>query len=50
MYAPGCSIQRLAELKVPGMRRRMAGDVRPKEAGRWRTVAAETITSVNNII
>jgi hypothetical protein len=28
MYAPACSIQRLAELQVPGTRRRMAGGVR----------------------
>jgi hypothetical protein len=50
MYAPGCSIQRLTELQVPGMSRRMAGDKRPEEAGRWQTVAAETMTSVDNIV
>jgi hypothetical protein len=35
MYAPGCSIQRLAELQAPGTGRRMAGDERQEEAGRW---------------
>jgi len=34
MYAPGSSIQRLAELPMPGTRRWMAGDKRPEEAGR----------------
>jgi hypothetical protein len=32
------------------MRRQMAGDKRPEEEGRWQTVAAETMTSVNNIV
>ena len=50
MYAPGCSIQRLAELQAPGTRRRMAGDERPEEAGRRRMVAAEIMTSVDIIV
>jgi len=50
MYAPGCSIQKLAELQAPGIRRRMAGDERPEEAGRWQTVAAEIMTSVDNTV
>jgi hypothetical protein len=47
MYSPGCLIQRLAELQVPGTRRQMAGDDRPEKAGRWRKVAAEIMKSVN---
>jgi len=50
MHASGCSIQRLAELQGPGMRRRMAGDERSEEAGRWWTVAAEIMTSVDNTV
>jgi len=42
MYAPGCSIQRLAELQVPGTGRQMAG-------GRWHMVA-EIMTSVDIIV
>jgi len=30
------------------MRRLMAGDERLEEAGRWRTVAADIMTSVDN--
>jgi hypothetical protein len=29
------------------MRRRMAGDERPEEAGRWRTAAADIMMSVD---
>jgi hypothetical protein len=47
MYAPGCSIQRLAELQAPGTRRQMSGDERPEETGRWRTVVADIMTSVD---
>jgi hypothetical protein len=47
MYAPGCSIQRLAKLPAPHTRRQIAGDERPEEAGRWRTVAAEIMMSVD---
>jgi len=50
MYAPGCSIKRLAELQAPGTGRWMAGDERQEEAGRGRTVAAEIITSVDTIV
>jgi len=32
------------------MRRRMAGDKRPEEAGRWRKVAAEIMMSVDNTV
>jgi hypothetical protein len=42
--------QRLAELQAPGMRRWMAGDERPQEAGRWQTVAAKIMTSVDHIV
>jgi len=35
MYAPGCSIQRLAELQEPGTRRRVAGDGWPMAHGVW---------------
>ena len=42
MYAPGCSIQRLAELQVPGTGRRVAG-------GRWHMVA-EIMTSHDIIV
>jgi len=34
MYAPGCSIERLAELQMPLTRRWMAGEKRSEEAGR----------------
>jgi hypothetical protein len=44
------SIQRLAELQVPGTRRQMPGDERPEEAGRWRMVVAEIMTSVHIIV
>jgi hypothetical protein len=50
MYAPGYSIQRLAELQAPGLRRWMAGDARSEEAGRWQMVAAEIMTSVDNTV
>jgi hypothetical protein len=50
MYAPGCSIQRLAELQAPGIRRQMAGDERPEQAGMWRMVAAEIMMSVDNTV
>jgi len=50
MYAPGCLIETLAQLQVPGTRRQMAGDDRPEEAGRWGKVAAEIIKSVNIIV
>jgi len=50
MYAPGYSIQRLAELQALGTRRWMAGDKRPEKAGRWQTVAAEIMTSVEIIV
>jgi len=49
MYAPGCSIQRLAELQAPGTWRRMPGDERQGEAGRGLMVAAEIMTSVDTI-
>jgi hypothetical protein len=45
MYTPGCLIQRLAELPAPHIRRQKAGDERPEEAGRWRTVVAEIMMS-----
>jgi hypothetical protein len=32
------------------MRRRMAGDERPEEAGRWRMVAADIMMSVDNTV
>jgi len=50
MYVRGCSILRLAEFQVPHTRRRMAGDKRPDEVGRWRSVVVETMTSVENIV
>jgi DNA-binding HxlR family transcriptional regulator len=50
MSAPRILIQRLAVLQALGMMRRMAGDERPEEPGRWRTVAAETIMSVDNTV
>jgi hypothetical protein len=50
MYAPGCSIQKLAELLAPSTRRQMAGDDRHEAAGRWWKVAAEIMMSVDSIV
>jgi hypothetical protein len=50
MYAPGCSIQRLAELQAPCTGRQMSGDERPEEAGRWRTVVVDIMMSVEIIV
>jgi hypothetical protein len=32
------------------MRRQMEGDERPEEVGRWRTVAADIMMSVDNTV
>jgi hypothetical protein len=50
MYAPGYLIKRLAGLQAIVMRRRMASDKRPDEAGMWQMVEAETMTLVDNIV
>jgi hypothetical protein len=50
MSASGCSIQNLAELQPPGTRRQMAGEESPEEDGRWLTVMAEIVISVDIIV
>jgi len=50
VYAPGFSIQRLAELHMHSTKRQQAGDEMPEEAGRWQTVVAEIMMSVNIIV
>jgi len=50
MYAPGCSIQRLAELQAPGTGRQVAGGGRWEVGGGRRVSAADIITSVDIIV
>jgi len=50
MYAPACSIQRLADLQAPGTGRQAAGGGRREAGGGRRVAAAEIMTSVNIIV
>jgi len=49
MYAPGCSIQRLAELQATGTGRRVAGGGWRVAGGGW-CMVAEIMTSVDIIV
>jgi len=56
MYAPACSVQRLAELQAPGTRRREAGGGWREAGGGWRVeggqrrMLSEIMTSVDIIV
>jgi len=56
MYAPGCLIQRLAELQTPGTARRVMGGAWRVARGAWRVagggrrMVAEIMTSVDIIV
>ena len=49
MYAPGCSIQRLAELQAAGTRKRVAGDGWRKAGGGGRNHEVSSYLSLSRI-